>query len=373
MGTDDTAATAGAAEAARRGPAVAVDRDPVEAALWLARAFARGRRLVVLAPGAADHAHHVAVEFVHPVIAGTRPLPAVAADLLSEVADDDVLLLIGGGDGEAAARADLAITPDDGTDDVRTVRAYHLLWELVHVALEHPGLVGSEGSGGDATGFLYPFLDGAETDEAGLRSDLGHSASSKADESDRLVTDTLAANAGALAGAGRAIAAAVAAGRRIHAAGNGGSATDAARLVRRLRARGVPASSLAADYAVLTALANDVGTDRVFARQVEALAGPGDVLVGLSTSGSSPNLLAAFAEADRRGLVTAGVSGYGGGALAVEESVHHRLVVQSSSVHRIQEAQAALLAGLVEAIVEALGPSGARSVADGTMPARMSR
>jgi D-sedoheptulose 7-phosphate isomerase len=110
----------------------------------------------------------------------------------------------------------------------------------------------------------------------------------------------------------------------------------------------VAATSLAADYAVVTALANDVGVDRLFARQVEALASPGDVLIGLSTSGSSPNLLAAFAEAGRRGLVTVAVSGYGGGPLAEPGVAEHRLVVESASVHRIQEAQAALLSRLVQ-------------------------
>jgi D-sedoheptulose 7-phosphate isomerase len=349
-------------------------RDPVEAALWLARAFAAGRRLVVVAPGAADHAHHVAVEFVHPVIAGTRPLPAVAADSLAEALDqstaDDVLLMIGGdvtscpdapsldaasvdapSTGGQAPGPDLTIAGGAGVeDDVETVRTYHLLWELVHVALEHPGLVGGEGSGGDDTGFLYPFLDGAESDEAALRTSLAGSAAAKVDESDRLVAGTLAAMTTAMAAATGAVSDAVAAGRRIHVAGNGGSATDAARLARRLRSVGVAATSLAADYAVVTALANDVGVDRVFARQVEALAAPGDVLIGLSTSGSSPNLLAAFAEADRRGLVTVAVSGYGGGTLAVDDSAHHLLVVESTSVHRIQEAQAALLARLVDAV-----------------------
>ena len=318
--------------------------EPVEAALWLARAFNAGRRLVVVAPGAADHAHHVAVEFVHPAVAGTRPLPAVAAEPGDRLTGADVLLVIGGED----ERADLFITGAGG--DLPTVRAYHLLWELVHVALEHPGLVGGGGSGGDDTGFLYPFLDGNEADEEGLRAALAASARATVSESDRLAADTRAANADALAGAAAAVARAHAAGHRVHVAGNGGSATDGARLVRLLRQRGLAATSLAADYAVVTALANDVGIERVFARQLEALAGPGDVLIGLSTSGASPNLLAAFAEAGRRGVVTVAVSGYGGGPLAVADACDHRLVVQATSVHRIQEAQAALLARLADAV-----------------------
>lgn len=363
---------AGATRSSPPGP-IDAHRDPVEAALVAARAFAAGRRLAVVAPGAPDHAHHVAVEFVHPVIAGTRPLPAVAVDDPGAFGGDDLVLAVGAAGSDPGRPPDLVIdlviddAPADPRTDAATVRAYHLLWELVHVALEHPGLIGGPtGEGADSTGFLYPFLDGAETDEDALRAALAASASDKVEESDRVVAATLAANAPALGAAAAAVTDAVAGGRRVHTAGNGGSATDAARLVRHLRAVGVPASSLAADYAVLSALANDVGTHRVFARQVEALARPGDVLVGLSTSGSSPNLLAAFAEADRRGLVTVAVTGYGGGPLAAAESAHHRLVVESTSVHRIQEAQAAILAALVDgvraasAIVDAATAGGGR-------------
>lgn len=336
------------AEAGDAEAPIDVAADPVGAALWLARAFAIGRRLAVVAPGAADHAHHVAVEFVHPVITGTRPLPAVAVDRIDQAGPLDVTLVIGAA-GRSSERADLVLALGDH-DDVTTIRAYHLLWELVHVALEHPGLVGGDATGGDDTGFLYPFLDGSETDEDGLRAALATSAAAKVAESDRLVADTLVANTNALAAAAAAVAEAATTDHRVHVAGNGGSATDGARLVRRLQGRGVAAASLAADYAVVTALANDVGTERIFARQIEALATPGDVLVGLSTSGASPNLLAAFAEARQRGLATVAVSGYGGGPLAVDEHCDHGLVVQSTSVHRIQEAQAALLAGLVAGV-----------------------
>ncbi|MGI9597558.1 MAG: hydrogenase assembly protein HupF, partial [Acidimicrobiales bacterium] len=70
-------------------------RQPVEAALWLARAFVEGRRLAIAAPGGEDHAHHVAVEFVHPAIAGTRSLPAVVTGAAEAADESDVLLLIG--------------------------------------------------------------------------------------------------------------------------------------------------------------------------------------------------------------------------------------------------------------------------------------
>jgi D-sedoheptulose 7-phosphate isomerase len=97
------------------------------------------------------------------------------------------------------------------------------------------------------------------------------------------------------------------------------------------------------DRAVLTALANDVGFDLVYSRQLIAHARAGDMALGFSTSGDSPNLLAGFEEAARRGLVTIGLCGYEGGAMARSEAVQHCVVVRSQSVHRIQEAQAAVL------------------------------
>ena len=120
------------------------------------------------------------------------------------------------------------------------------------------------------------------------------------------------------------------------------------RLARVLRSRDLPAESLCADYAVATALANDLGAERIFSRQLDAFARPGDVLVGCSTSGASRNLLAAFDQAAGMGLATVGLSGYGGGSFEGQGSVHHNLVVQSMSVHRIQEAQAALMSALCD-------------------------
>ena len=396
---------------------------PVDAALWLARAFTSGRALAVRAPGCEDHAHHVAVEFVHPVVAGARSLPAAAegastAGPPSSAPSPDPLgagadarwchLLIGPPDG---GHFDLSIPTSDG--DAATMTGYHLLWELVQVALEHPGLVGggptgtgtsrpdttrgraghpasdggphghrhqppggglspdtgpasggnsdggnhgdghsSGGSpgGGDSTGFLYPFLDAAESDEANLREALEASAAAKRAESERLAAEAVAANRPALEAAAALVNGAVAAGRRVLVMGNGGSATDAARLVRLLRARGADAVSLAGDYAVISALANDLGAEAVFARQIEALGTRGDALIGCSTSGASPNLLAAFERASAIGMRTVGISGYGGGAFAGQAGIEVSLAVASDSVHRIQEAEAALIADLCRRI-----------------------
>ena len=340
-------------------PAIDCGRDPVEAAMWLARAFTAGRRLRVWAPGAPDHAHHVAVEFVHPVVAGTRPLAAaVAASAADGAVSTDATLVIG----PDGATADLFISTDQ--NDTAIVRSYHVLWELVQVALEHPGLIGSAApAGGDSTGFLYPFLDAAEEDEAALRQSLRASAEAKVRESEELSRQSQESNGAALAQAATVIGRAAGSGGRVLTMGNGGSATDAARLARLLRARGVPAESLSADYAVATALANDLGAERIFSRQLDAFAAPGDVLVGCSTSGASRNLLAAFDQASAMGLATVGLSGYGGGSFTDHPSVDHNLVVQSMSVHRIQEAQAALMSALCERAAGALAASAGASEA----------
>jgi D-sedoheptulose 7-phosphate isomerase len=93
---------------------------------------------------------------------------------------------------------------------------------------------------------------------------------------------------------------------------------------------------------VLTALANDVGFELVFSRQLIAYGCPGDMAVGFSTSGDSVNVLRALEEASGRRLLTIGLCGYEGGAMASSGAVDYCLIVRSDSVHRIQEAQAAL-------------------------------
>ena len=115
--------------------------------------------------------------------------------------------------------------------------------------------------------------------------------------------------------------------------------------------------------AVVTALANDIGFDVVFARQIAAFGKPGDIAVGISTSGNSANVIRACDEAARRGLLTVGLAGYNGGAMAEAASIAHLFVVPSSSVHRIQEAQTTLYHVLWELIQEAL--KGWQTIAEG--------
>jgi D-sedoheptulose 7-phosphate isomerase len=141
--------------------------------------------------------------------------------------------------------------------------------------------------------------------------------------------------------------------------GNGGSCTDsttlAALFARPPLGNPLPAWSLTADQAILTALGNDVGFELVFARQLIARAKAGDIAIAMSTSGNSPNLLTALAEARQRGLYTIGFAGYDGGAFADNPHVDACFVVRSQSVHRIQESQALLGYRLWLAVHEHLG------------------
>ena len=162
----------------------------------------------------------------------------------------------------------------------------------------------------------------------------------------------------AIAAAADALRTALGGGRTVLVCGNGGSAADAqhfaAELVGRfaLERRAWPALALTTDTSALTAIGNDHGFDRVFARQVEAHGRPGDVLVGISTSGGSPNVLAAVETARSRGLVTIGLTGRDGGALGRAVDVH--LNVPSPSTARTQEVHITLLHVLCELVEQEL-------------------
>jgi D-sedoheptulose 7-phosphate isomerase len=156
------------------------------------------------------------------------------------------------------------------------------------------------------------------------------------------------------------------AGGRLLTFGNGGSATDAEQIATLFLypgdARPLPAIGLASDVAVLTALSNDIGVDVVFARQIAAFGRAGDIALGLSTSGNSANLLRAFDEASRRGLMTIGIAGYDGGKMAELDSIDYLFVAPSTSIHRIQEAQTTIYHVLWELVVAELAePSRVRT------------
>ena len=141
--------------------------------------------------------------------------------------------------------------------------------------------------------------------------------------------------------AGAAITAALAAGGKLLVFGNGGSAADAQHLATELVGRfereraGMAAIALTTDTSVLTSIANDYGFERVFARQIEALGRGGDVAVGISTSGTSPNVLAGIEAANARGLTTVALTGRDGGSIGRAAAIH--INVAGTSTARVQE------------------------------------
>jgi D-sedoheptulose 7-phosphate isomerase len=324
-----------------------------ELSLRLAERFLAGGRLLAVGASAQDRsdAHHVAVEFVHPVIVGKRALPALAlrpdqVDLLAEPRD----ALIAFGEpvsgprgcltiGFAPGTAQWVFEPPSGDPFVRqelVETLYHVLWETVHVFLDH---LGSSRSGAGSSAFLYPFLERTEADVDAVLEDVAASVRIKAHEVGELRERTVG-NGDELAGAGAALRERLHAGGKLLAFGNGGSATDAMDLVADLQTAGLRALDLTADSAILTALANDVGPEVLFQRQLIAHGLDGDVALAFSTSGGSANILLALAEARRRGLETIAVVGYGGGQIAAEKLADHVIVAPSQYVPRIQEAHA---------------------------------
>jgi D-sedoheptulose 7-phosphate isomerase len=191
---------------------------------------------------------------------------------------------------------------------------------------------------------LYPFLYSGTTDLPDVLEQVRQSTVAKAAEIDELRRTVGKQDGARLMSCARETAARFAAGGRLLAFGNGGSATDAQQVAALFLnpggdARPLPALGLANDTSVVTALSNDIGVDVIFARQIAALGRHRDIAVGLSTSGNSENLVRAFDEASRRGMLTVGFAGYDGGRMAELDGIDYLFVAPSASVHRIQEAQ----------------------------------
>jgi D-sedoheptulose 7-phosphate isomerase len=206
---------------------------------------------------------------------------------------------------------------------------------------------------------LYPFLYSGTTDLAAVLEQVRASTVAKAGEIIELRRVISEQDGSRLSACAHDIAARFAAGGRLFAFGNGGSATDAQQLATLFLnpggdARPLPAFGLANDTSVVTALCNDIGVEVVFARQLAAFGGRDDIAVGLSTSGNSANLLRAFDEASRRGMLTVGLAGYEGGKMAELDSIDYLFVAPSTSIHRIQEAQTTIYQVLWELTLAAL-------------------
>ncbi len=214
-------------------------------------------------------------------------------------------------------------------------------------------------AGAEAMESLYPFLYSDKTDLPAVLEQVRASTIAKAGEILELRRVIAARDGARLAECARDAAARFAAGGRLFAFGNGGSATDAQDLATLFLNPGgdrrpLPAFGLANDTSVVTALCNDIGVEVVFARQLAAFGGQNDIAVGLSTSGNSGNLLRAFDEASRRGMLTIGLAGYEGGKMAELDTIDYLFVAPSASVHRIQEAQTTIYHVLWELTMAAL-------------------
>jgi D-sedoheptulose 7-phosphate isomerase len=194
---------------------------------------------------------------------------------------------------------------------------------------------------------LYPFLHGAAQDPARLEQALLESVAQKAADSRQTNERFFAAVAPTLVAAAQAIAAVYVRGGRLFTMGNGGSSCDASHIAVEFLhpvTAGRPAlaaTDLTSSVAMLTAVSNDVGFEHVFVRQLIAQAKRGDAVIGVSASGHSANLLAAYTKAKELGLVTIGLAGGDGGRMASSGLVDHCLVVPSTSIHRVQESHVA--------------------------------
>jgi D-sedoheptulose 7-phosphate isomerase len=361
----------------------------------MAERFARGGRLLAFgaSPAAHSDARHVAVEFVHPVIVGKRALPALAmtgdgGEIDLQVAliarEPDIAIAFPGEQQPAAAVLLRAVTQarargcltigfgrlgaewefEPPSDDayvrqelVETL--YHVLWELVHVFFDHRGLLAGREHrrkhDAGASSFLYPFLAEREHELEPVIEDVRRSALMKAQEVGSLRAQTIADNHDTLLQAAIAIRRSFDAGGVLLALGNGGSATDAMDVAADFRTPGVgrparPAIDLTADPGIQTAIANDIGVEAIFSRQVIAYARTADTLLALSTSGNSANVIAALAEARRRDMPTVAMVGYDGGRIGEEGLADHVVVTRSEHIPRIQEAQATAYHALRELV-----------------------
>ena len=354
-------------------------RALAELSARMADRFRRGGRLLAFGgAGGVSDAQHVAVEFVHPVLAGKRALPALdlSADYTNVVpalaGASDIVMGFGGGSdatvgrtlAEAADRGALCVALPGHTGDYAMEPAsadvfvqqevvemlYHMLWESVHVFLEHDPV----GHGGGAASFLYPFLDTSAAPGLDAQPAVAESIRAKAATVAEL-RNRVAAEPAAIGGAIAAVQRSIASGGRVLTFGNGGSATDAGDFAMDLLVspkghRSVPAISLAADAATLTALANDIGTESIFVRQLIAHGRPGDVAIAVSTSGGSRNVVAALVEARRRGLMTVALLGYDGGEIVRQQLADYAIVVPSDQIPRIQEVHATIYHLIADAL-----------------------
>jgi D-sedoheptulose 7-phosphate isomerase len=217
----------------------------------------------------------------------------------------------------------------------------------------------SEGSEYERLFYPYLFAGGRASAEEVL-AQVRHSTLEKCQETIALRRATLAQSGEQIIAAAKAMVQAFSAGATLLAFGNGGSATDVQDMVSELSQPPLPACSplpaiaLTNDSAVITALGNDIGFETIFARQIIAFGQRGDIALGISTSGHSLNMLAAFEQAKKQGLLTIALAGYDGGKMASSPAVDFCIVAPGDHIPRIQEAQATVYHTLLEIVFTCL-------------------
>lgn len=191
-------------------------------------------------------------------------------------------------------------------------------------------------------------MHGERQDAAGLDAALLESVRQKSEDSVSVKQQFFAESAEAIVAVAHELARVYENGGKLLTMGNGGSSCDAAHVAVEFQhpvTAGRPALTainLVSDTAMMTAVGNDVGFAQIFLRQIIAQGKKGDAVIGISTSGNSDNLIAAFEKAKEMELVTIGLAGGTGGQMKLSKALDHCLVVPSDSIHRIQECHVAL-------------------------------
>jgi D-sedoheptulose 7-phosphate isomerase len=194
---------------------------------------------------------------------------------------------------------------------------------------------------------LYPFLHDKETDSASMNGMLLNSITQKISKHQNVIDSFFKKNSQSMVACAKAIASMYKQQGSLFVMGNGGSSSDASHIAVEFLhpvttgRPALPAFDLSCDKTLMSAIANDVGYDQVFSRQVSNLIKSKDALIGVSTSGNSGNLLTAFITAKKNGVLTIGLCGGNGGEMA-KIGLDHCLIVESDSIHRTQECHVAI-------------------------------
>lgn len=335
--------------------------------------FLRDGRLLAFGRGPyATDAQHVSVEFVHPVIVGKSALPALDLSMLfapwvqSILKPADMVMGFGPPEGDTEVWAALqdahtrgamtfalpgvqgsysidAATSDPFMHQELIEILYHTLWETVHVFFEHRELGHDVGE----AGFLYPFLGQEKQETSEVFAEVEQSIRMKVCDDAKLRIQVAEQESDQISRAVRAIHERLQRGGKLILFGNGGSATDANDfaidcVLPPAGYRPVPAVSLALEPANITAVANDIGAEAIFLRQLIAQARPEDVAIGISTSGGSHNIIMALEEARKRNMLIVALLGYDGGEIKRQRLADFQIVVQCDYIPRIQEVHASI-------------------------------